>query len=357
MTEKIEWYREVLELEPGSKLFFPLARLLVEDHRMEEAIDVLEHGLERHEEFLEARLYLIELLHTSGRSEACQLQVSRLSKLFSTYAGFWQAWAASLEHAATGSDIVAVLRFLALAFSHDNVSLSDVFARGLSTYATDTNGSEKFTQQKTQEKEGASQPIMSAMPAERIAEDATCVTKEDTPPDSASISCDSPDTLQSDVPPITESDASEPPADAEETMLLPEQQMDANSIIPDAADEAPAPDSSAVQDVMSIPVADEEDETSEEESFSLRTRSMAEVLAEQGDIKGALDIYHELAAAAVDPEENNDLHQRIATLTARLNNIQQNVVVTATESTHSKDKLICMLEALAERVEARAQQG
>ena len=30
MMDKIEWYREVLELEPSSKLFFPLARLLVE---------------------------------------------------------------------------------------------------------------------------------------------------------------------------------------------------------------------------------------------------------------------------------------------------------------------------------------
>ena len=50
-----------------------------------------------------------------------------------------------------------------------------------------------------------------------------------------------------------------------------------------AAYAAPVTQSEAV-------VVDDADEG--EERFSLRTRSMAEVLAEQGDIKGALDIYH-----------------------------------------------------------------
>ena len=100
---------------------------------------------------------------------------------------------------------------------------------------------------------------------------------------------------------------------------------------------------------------DDADET--EERFSLRTRSMAEVLAEQGDIKGALDIYHELAAAAVHSEESADLRQRIATLTARLGNVQTLDTVqpaASAEQASGKDKLISMLEALAERVEARA---
>ena len=100
-----------------------------------------------------------------------------------------------------------------------------------------------------------------------------------------------------------------------------------------------------------------EDADEAEERFSLRTRSMAEVLAEQGDIKGALDIYHELAAAAVHPEESADLRQRITTLTARLGNVQTSDTVqpvASAEPASGKDKLISMLEALAERVEARA---
>ena len=115
-----------------------------------------------------------------------------------------------------------------------------------------------------------------------------------------------------------------------------------------AAYAAPVTQSEAV-------VVDDADEG--EERFSLRTRSMAEVLAEQGDIKGALDIYHELAAAAVHPEESADLRQRITTLTARLGNAQTvDPVQPAATAEHAsgKDKLISMLEALAERVEARA---
>ena len=94
-----------------------------------------------------------------------------------------------------------------------------------------------------------------------------------------------------------------------------------------------------------------------EEGFSLRTRSMAEVLAEQGDVRGALEIYQELEGVAATPEERADLQQRIATLTARLSG--QPVLETASEqpleAVPGKEKLINVLEALAERVEARAQ--
>ena len=44
MTEKIEWYKEVLELEPNSKVFFPLARMLAEEQRTDEAVEILEQN-------------------------------------------------------------------------------------------------------------------------------------------------------------------------------------------------------------------------------------------------------------------------------------------------------------------------
>lgn len=85
---------------------------------------------------------------------------------------------------------------------------------------------------------------------------------------------------------------------------------------------------------------------------------MAEVLAEQGDLRGALDIYNELAAAATLPEECADLQHRIATLTARMSHQAEaapSVPPAEGENGRSTDRLISMLEALAERVEARAQ--
>lgn len=404
MTEKIEWYKEVLELEPGSKVFFPLARLLVEDGRRDEAVDVLERGLERHEEFLEARLYLIELLHASGRAEACERQVSRLSRMFSAYAGFWRAWAACLENAGAGGDTAAVLQFLALNFSHGKVSLHDVFARGLAAYSAAgeaaTPSAPGDAPVQPAENAGADEaaeaaappataaPVPAASPeaapaAEPAAEAEPCAefTETSFDPDAA-MADDQPlpetfATMEGGSMPAATSAVEEPPVSASaeaggdgteapvgvvdvsaaSAMLSGEEasptEADMTDGLAQGADGGqPGGIAGPAASVLAVDAPDEADEG--EERFSLRTRSMAEVLAEQGDIRGALDIYHELAAAAVDPEESADLRQRIATLSARLGSAQP-AVDAAPESARGKDRLISMLEALAERVEARAQ--
>ena len=76
MMEKIEWYQEVLKLDPDSKVFFPLAKLLRESQQPEKAIDVLRAGLERASVYLEARLLLIQLLFESSRKEECAAELS-----------------------------------------------------------------------------------------------------------------------------------------------------------------------------------------------------------------------------------------------------------------------------------------
>ena len=371
MTEKIEWYKEVLELEPNSKVFFPLARLLSEAGRADEAVEILEQGLARHEEFLEARLFLIELLHTANRLEACEKQVGRLTKMFSTYAGFWQAWAACINAAGDAPDTAAVLRFLALNFSKGPVSLHEVINQGLASLSG--AGAAAGARSSLQARSEAAIPA--AGPSAHEAAFATAstfahqaVTEAAAPvaeaaeqlvaaPVLATAMHDADAQLDADVH-IDDVDAHDPidfdpdlamaddealPAESEGTPSMLARGADAY-----AAYAAPVTQSEAV-------VVDDADEG--EERFSLRTRSMAEVLAEQGDIKGALDIYHELAAAAVHPEESADLRQRITTLTARLGNAQTvDPVQPAATAEHAsgKDKLISMLEALAERVEARA---
>lgn len=137
MTAKIEWYREVLELEPNSKVFFPLARLLAEDGQTEEAIALLQNGLERHQEFLEARLCLIELLFKNNMREACNLEVGKLSKMFAAYAGFWQAWAACLASDQEQEDTASIIRLLAAHFVSGPLKLSEVLNRGLDAMIKD----------------------------------------------------------------------------------------------------------------------------------------------------------------------------------------------------------------------------
>ena len=372
MTEKIEWYKEVLELEPNSKVFFPLARLLSEAGRADEAVEILEQGLARHEEFLEARLFLIELLHTANRLEACEKQVGRLTKMFSTYAGFWQAWAACINAAGDAPDTAAVLRFLALNFSKGPVSLHEVINQGLASLsgagaATDAHASSQARSEAASPAAGpsvheatftaASTPARPAVTGD-AAPVAEAVEQFVAAPVLATATHDADVQLDADVH-IDDVDAHEPIdfdpdlAMADDEALPAELEDGTPSMLARGADAyaayaAPVTQSEAV-------VVDDADEG--EERFSLRTRSMAEVLAEQGDIKGALDIYHELAAAAVHPEESADLRQRITTLTARLGNAQTvDPVQPAATAEHAsgKDKLISMLEALAERVEARA---
>lgn len=372
MTEKIEWYKEVLELEPNSKVFFPLARLLSEAGRTDEAVEILEQGLARHEEFLEARLFLIELLHTANRLEACEKQVGRLTKMFSTYAGFWQAWAACINAAGDAPDTAAVLRFLALNFSKGPVSLHEVINQGLASLsgAGAAAGAEASSQARSEAASPAAGPSVheatfaaASTPARpAVTGDAASVAEAVeqlvAAPVLASATHDADVQLDADVH-IDDIDAHEPIdfdpdlAMADDEALPAELEDGTPSMLARGADAyaayaAPVTQSEAV-------VVDDADEG--EERFSLRTRSMAEVLAEQGDIKGALDIYHELAAAAVHPEESADLRQRITTLTARLGNAQTvDPVQPAATAEHAsgKDKLISMLEALAERVEARA---
>ncbi|MDR2055996.1 MAG: hypothetical protein LBQ10_09055 [Desulfovibrio sp.] len=302
MAEKIEWYKEVLDLEPNSKVFFPLARLLKAENRCDEAIEVLEQGLERHPEFLEARLLVIELLYKAGRRDLCLAQTNKISAIFSGYTEFWQAWAACLADDGASPDMSTILRFMAAHFMNPHLSLHEVFDKGITAILSQTDGKHP----------------PDASPAGEIARQSGGRSAR------AAASSD-------DVP--------QPPAQPSAPVDEPEQ------IAAEYGQDEEA----------ETPIVEEPDEA--EEHFSLRTRSMAEVLAEQGDTKGALDIYQELAAAATVPVEKADLLQRIATLNAKL--LMAAVTPAAqpaaeTDAAAEKIKLINKLEALAERVEARA---
>ncbi|MEG2172188.1 MAG: tetratricopeptide repeat protein [Desulfovibrionaceae bacterium] len=317
MQEKIKWYQEVLELEPSSKVFFPLARLLTQTGQIDAALTTLHHGLARHPEFIEARLYLIEVLYTNNRMPQCNEQVSELTELFSNYSGFWQAWGAYLAHTSQDKDRSLALTFLAASFQNPNLRLADIFAHGLQAMQGDTStldsdevpsGADMFSPENADTSFHESTENASTLPKAAIyAPPPVCV--EPLP----SLT----------VPPLAQLVQS----------------------LPTIQDESPT----------GIDISDDADDN--EERFSLRTRSMAEVLAEQGDFKSALDIYQELATQATTPEEQLDLQHRISTLTVRMGTVQtqntENSVVP--EAAPGKHRLLSLLETLAVRFEAHAQ--
>ncbi len=308
MKEKIEWYQEVLELEPNSKVFFPLARLLAQTGQVEDALSTLQHGIARHSEFIEARLYYIELLYTHGHMSQCREQVDQLSGLFSGYAGFWEAWGACLASSEKGRDVALALTFLAASFQNSSLTLAQVMELGL----------QSVLGRKKQESSAHTPCAVSPSEADNMPEVSAAAAA---PPA---------------VPPL-----------AELVQALP-----AESQAVRLADLAEQARRVAVTDVPQVGDG--------EERFSLRTRSMAEVLAEQGDFKGALEIYQELALTASTSEEAVDLQHRISTLTARLGAAQeeampQEEVSLPEASAPGKDRLLSLLQTLAGRLETRAQ--
>ena len=290
MKAKIDWYKEVLELEPGSKVFFPLARLLAENGQLQEALSTLRLGLERHPEFMEARLYLIELLYKNGQVMQCEPQVGQLTRLFSKYPGFWEAWGACAAGPEKRRDLPLTLRFLALLFQHPDIGLDDVLEKGLSSFV---GTFEKI-------------PIIPSSETE--------IGKAPSPTGFASA-------------PISM------PVDRE-----------AVTVTPAAAVAEPSLAENPAEDMDDI-----------EEPFTLRTKSMADLLAGQGDIDGALEIYRELAQRAESPEERQEITERIAQLSSpQMQAVEAPSPPLPDAVLPGKHRMQHLLESLAERLEARA---
>ena len=295
MKQKIEWYREVLELEPGSRVFFPLAKLLAADGQTAEAVNALHQGLLRHPDHIEARLLLAELLYLQNDEAGLYREIENLGGIFSLYPGFWKAWSETLAGTPAFHDAALAMRFFSAALQGKAVSWAGVIEQGLQAMLGET----------VVPSTGPS-PHMQTLKG-------LAVTNK--PATTFSIS--------------------------EDFSVRPTMNTDEADLFSDD-------ESIGRQEGM--------DDDDAEETFSIRTRSMAEVLAEQGDIAGALDIYHELVQNVSD-EEKNSLEARIAELATRMDTpvpteskTEENVTAPGEES----KRLVSLLESLAQRLEDRA---
>lgn len=256
---KLEWYREVLTLEPGSKVFFPYAKLLVEQKKPDEARFVLEKGLENHPEFIEARLFLIDLLHNHNHIDACGAQVARLASIFATYPGFWEAWGQYAQTKGYSQDFSFALSLLGQMFHNQSLSFMDVLSAGLAQLS------------------GQAQPVQQVQSAQIPAPHCTERNEPDTVGTAALQEQEAPNLAQSmNAIPRASALQQQPPKEAQE----------------------------ATGTAKAAPNASK---------CSLRTRSMAELLAEQGDVEGAIQIYEELLTYA-QPSERPALESRLAGL-------------------------------------------
>ena len=260
MSEKIEWYQEVLSLEPGSRVFFPLAKLFVENGQPEDAVKTLLQGLDRHPDYLEARMLLVELLTELEREDEVHEQLFRVINPLQDYPAFWRGWARSLPP--EQRDLAVFLMLVSSNLSGDTIKWTDVVFEGIGTL--------------TDRLVGAPLP----------------------PP------CES--------KPFTLPRVEKPVSDGAGTFRA--------------------------------------------SAGSFRTKTMADLLASQGDVDGALEIYRELLQSSLSDERRAELQERIV----RLERDRQNGSGPGMEpgdafSVHAKNRLIGTLETLAARFEARVQ--
>ena len=267
MQDKIEWYQEVLSLEPGSKVFFPLAKLFVEVDEADKAVHTLKHGLDRHPDFLEARLMLVDLLVRQDRVPEARRHIAHVTEPMADHPAFWKLWAQNVKR--DKKDLAVFLMLVASNLTGEEIKWSDVVMEGLYSLS---------------------------------------------------------ERLVGDVDP-GEADAVDEPAGPGriKAMLDPDGVSPRNESVPGRRG-------------------------------GIRTRTMADLLATQGDYGAALDIYRELLGTAPSDAERAILQERLDRMLAKLVEAGGADGAAGGENVfgkHAKNRLLSTLETLASRFEAR----
>lgn len=291
MASKIELYREILEIEPNSKVFFPLARQLAEEGHADEAATVLTRGIAQHPEYLEAKFLLLDILTRQGRDREAQAVFTEVGGLLARYPSIWLLWSRAV--AAKDRDPSLAMLFLGRYFQNTSLTWAEVLERGLGSLG---------------------RPVDAAPVAPELAE-----------PEEPAFAAEP---EEGDVPPLR---------GAKEVMELSE-------LLETPATEGTAPRPGKSQ----APV---------------RTKTMASLLAGQGDIAGALDIYDELIKAAAPGPERDELVALASALSPEkrddacppcANDASSGVTARPGQPTKDMTKCLTILDALAERLETLA---
>lgn len=400
MNDKSIWYREVLEIEPQSRLFYPLARMLAAEGSLAEARAILEKGLSWHVHYVQARMLLCEVLQKLGLGEEAEKQFSLVAGELEGSASFWQAFA---QTDAKNRDESLVRRLLALELHHVPVEFSDIVRRGLDSLEkeygleagsafTKAHATPEAESYATAAAEAYAGPAAKAAAAEAQKNEGTATGRPQGQPVFATAQSSQAVSLTATpvVPHAVTCSILNPIRQAANHVA---QQAVVNNT-PLAAPQAESPTAGGhevrnaeananpghAQDAMQAPVQADFPEESDEEpqGWPPKTRSMAEVFVEQGEYAEAVAIYHDLIARAGTKENAAELQKRLIEIEAMAGlepavAVQNPLVLeesndapddaarepvqdapTAAPAAHdASGELIGLLENLASRVEAR----
>lgn len=302
--EKALWYQEVLSLDPASRIFLPYARLLAESGRRTEAVDILKAGLLRHPEFLEARLLLIDLLYATGQEKAAALEASAVVEPLSRCTALWKIWSTL---PGIRADQAAMLLFFGATFRQGGPALSDVFEAGMAALSA-----ERSDAPANPSRNAPSEEPPAPSPSEAAADAAPSASQEIAPQGRSFVMDDNTPWYSLDSVPddddLPEDDEDTPAA----TVHLP---PSASELFFSDAVQSDAPEHG--EDGHDSPAAHAVPRSPLEGKSSLRTRSMARILEEQGALGEAADIYRELLAVSDSEEERAELSARLESLSQK----------------------------------------
>ncbi|MEG6548746.1 tetratricopeptide repeat protein [Desulfocurvibacter africanus] len=324
MTEKSEFYRELLRIDSSSKVFYPLAVLLFEARHLDEAAKTLRQGLTAHGDHLEARLLLVETLEQLGLNTEAAAEADKAISILSRFPAFWRIWA---SQAGKGSkDLALALNFLANHFKGQTLSWAELIQSAFEVLS---------------QTQGPSGNL------EKTHGNLATAAKES-----------------------IRTEAEVQPQKVEEPLQAYVQQR--ISVGPSLADT-----SRRIMEQFGHPGEDASgNQRKPERRFggSLRTRTMADLLAAQGDFDGAAEIYEELVRDVDDERQKQMLVETIARVRAeaaqkkgqapfvssrsmdgQVHNTSLKNVLDSSERPQANDKLIALLEKLAQGLEGRAQ--
>ena len=256
--DKVKLYEEVLVQDPASTLFFPLAKLYLQEDRVEGALYVLETGLKYHPAHVEARMLLVRVLQKQGKEVAVREQIAAIAGILRKYPDFWHGWADQLEKEGD-SDFALAARFIGLRLSGHQISWCDLIGNALKGLTGESL---------------LNLDQMSFGPASAASQQSEVTPEEDKPQEVLEFVED----FQKTAFPDLES----APQAGEDIRSQPEEAGDAST-----------------------------SESTDEDEFVFRTKTMADILAKQGDYRGARDIYAELAQKSRDERFRRELQDNV----------------------------------------------
>ncbi|MFW6243713.1 MAG: tetratricopeptide repeat protein [Desulfovibrionales bacterium] len=324
MEGKIKFFEEALAADPRSTLFYSLAKLHVGQGDSEKAIDVLRRGLDVHPDHLRANCMLVSLLLEAGDEELALAELDRVTAVLEEVPDLWAAWAEKLNGSGKEDAALAAF-FLASFFKGDQVSWAGLIEQGMRQLIPGKTQKKSLEPEVTGEEPEADEPSSSdqdaSQPPLEQAADLPGEGVEEIHPDDAEASL------------TQEGSVSEGEQQGEE--LSPDD-------LEPPATPSPVQGAEAEGDVQ----AQAEDEGQEEPGeATIRTKTMADILVEQGDYSQAMEIYQEiLEDSSVDESRRQEIEDAVNALRSTLSDSREK-------------KLLRTLEKLAQRLENRASSG